>query len=151
MSQVFFTGTDMSAALAPFPSIHRPSACARWLSAHAESSEAYETFLKAFPFSGKQWSQYAMLALNKGDFAKVEEVIGKTLTTLGSKHMWKFYVNFVVAKSDKQENAREIVQQAFEFALENLDFLSARKIYGATTSRFSKARKLRASTSGGKS
>ena len=85
----------------------------------------------AFPRYGKYWSQFAALALKGGDLEKVEQIIGSTLTELGSRHLWKFYVNFVIAKSEGDDNARETIQKAFEFALSNFGFsLDSGDIWG---------------------
>lgn len=82
--------------------------------------ETYENFLKKFPFMAKQWINYIMYELNRGEFEKVENIFKKCLYNVSSVSLWRTYVNYIRRKNNLitgGEEARRVIFQAYDVAI----------------------------------
>ncbi|KAK8041407.1 mRNA 3'-end-processing protein RNA14 [Apiospora phragmitis] len=83
----------------------------------------YERFLKVFPQSAEIWVQYLQQELSLDNFAEAEQIFQRTLMTIPSVQLWTAYLRCIRRRNDLHDGtgqARQIVNQSYEFVLDNI-------------------------------
>ncbi|KAK8002039.1 cleavage polyadenylation factor subunit RNA14 [Apiospora marii] len=83
----------------------------------------YERFLKVFPQSAEIWVQYLQQELSLDNFAEAEQIFQRTLMTIPSVQLWTAYLDYIRRRNDLHDGtgqARQIVNQSYEFVLDNI-------------------------------
>ncbi|KAK8017427.1 mRNA 3'-end-processing protein RNA14 [Apiospora rasikravindrae] len=83
----------------------------------------YERFLKVFPQSAEMWVQYLQQELSLDNFAEAEQIFQRTLMTIPSVQLWTAYLDYIRRRNDLHDGtgqARQIVNQSYEFVLDNI-------------------------------
>lgn len=95
--------------------------------AEKQSSEAirsvYDRFLELFPRNGEVYLDYINFELSKKNNPKVEKLYGRSLTKCCNVELWRSYLSYVQQQHSSVtggENAKQVVEQSFEFALKNI-------------------------------
>ncbi|KAI9822453.1 MAG: Cleavage stimulation factor subunit 3 [Pycnora praestabilis] len=88
-----------------------------------DARNVYDRFFKIFPSAAEQWIAYANMELQNNDFWRVEQIFSKSLLTIPNIQLWSLYLDYVRRRNnltDATSNARTIVNEAYEFVLQNI-------------------------------
>lgn len=101
--------------------------------------EAYERFLKVFPFAvstfslghwssvanllqAEQWVAYAHMESEVSELFRLEQIFNRTLLTIPDVQLWSVYLDYVRRRNplttDTTGNARRIISSAYDLALQ---------------------------------
>lgn len=87
------------------------------------ASQAYEKAVTAFPYAADFWIRYIQFELNNSEFQTAEQLFARCLTKIPSVKLWSLYLEYVLRINNLQtggENARTVIMQAYEFALDHI-------------------------------
>ncbi|KDN40098.1 Suf-domain-containing protein [Tilletiaria anomala UBC 951] len=97
-----------------------------------ESKQAFEDMLHVFPYAVKQWIAYIDILLAHSDFKGVEVLFARCLRGISSVSvdLWRSYLSYTrrvnpippfnPTAREEYDRSRKVVQDAYEFALNNI-------------------------------
>ncbi|KAK4653661.1 mRNA 3'-end-processing protein rna14 [Podospora pseudocomata] len=89
----------------------------------AQARETYERFLAIFPQAAEVWVQWLEMELETDNFNEAERIFSTALISTPNLALWTKYLDYVRRRNDLNDgNARQIVYQAYDFALNNIGF-----------------------------
>ncbi|KAL9596178.1 MAG: hypothetical protein Q9219_005964 [cf. Caloplaca sp. 3 TL-2023] len=89
-----------------------------------EARATYDRFFVVFPAAAEQWVAYAQMENEFHHLDAVGRILNKTLLGLPNLQLWSTYLDHVRRLNDITRdttgNARQVITQAYELALENI-------------------------------
>ncbi|KAL9030316.1 MAG: hypothetical protein Q9196_001544 [Gyalolechia fulgens] len=89
-----------------------------------EARATYERFFVVFPAAAEIWVAYAQMENESHQLHAVDRILNKTLLSLPNLRLWSTYLDHVRRLNDVTRdtagNARQVITQAYEVALENI-------------------------------
>ncbi|KAL8716739.1 MAG: hypothetical protein Q9225_005956 [Loekoesia sp. 1 TL-2023] len=89
-----------------------------------EARTTYDRFFVVFPAAAEQWVAYAQMENESHHLNAVDRILNKTLLSLPNLRLWSTYLDHVRRLNDitrdTSGNARQVITQAYEVALENI-------------------------------
>ncbi|KAI0968438.1 hypothetical protein F4678DRAFT_443021 [Xylaria arbuscula] len=88
-----------------------------------DTRNVYERFLEVFPMAAEVWAAYAEMEMSLDYFDHAEGIFGRTLFSMPHVQLWIVYLNYIRRKQDLNDatgKARQVVNQAYEFVLNNI-------------------------------
>ncbi|KAJ2983866.1 hypothetical protein NUW58_g6178 [Xylaria curta] len=88
-----------------------------------DTRSTYERFFKIFPQAAEAWVAYSELELSLDNFPQAEEIFNRTLFAVPHVQLWTAYLNYIRRRHDLNDssgNARQTVNQAYEFVLNHI-------------------------------
>lgn len=85
-----------------------------------KARKTYEKLVEKFPTCGRYWKIYIEHEMKSKMFDQVEKLFKRCLTSVLNLDLWKTYLTYVRETKEKQQNYREKMDKAYEFALDNI-------------------------------
>ncbi|KAK0673654.1 putative mRNA 3'-end-processing protein rna-14 [Cercophora samala] len=87
----------------------------------AQARQTYERFLAISPQAAEIWVQWLEMELEADNFNEAERIFGTSLISTPNLALWTKYLDYVRRRNDLNDgNARQVVYQAYDFALNNI-------------------------------
>ncbi|RYP61583.1 hypothetical protein DL770_009760 [Monosporascus sp. CRB-9-2] len=88
-----------------------------------DARAVYERFFKVFPQAAPVWIDYLKMELSLDNFQQAEHIFGRTLLTIPDVGLWTAYLDYIRRRNDLNDptgQARQVVNQSYEFVLDNI-------------------------------
>ncbi|KAK0721469.1 hypothetical protein B0T21DRAFT_386327 [Apiosordaria backusii] len=86
-----------------------------------QARQTYEQFLAVSPQAAEIWVQYLEMELEADNFTEAERIFSTSLISTPNLALWTKYLDYVRRRNDLNDGkARQIVSQAYDFALDNI-------------------------------
>ncbi|KAK4203518.1 putative mRNA 3'-end-processing protein rna-14 [Triangularia verruculosa] len=87
----------------------------------AQARQTYERFLAVSPQAAEIWVQWLEMELEADNFSEAERIFSTALISTPNLALWTKYLDYVRRRNDLNDgNARQVVFQAYDFALNNI-------------------------------
>ncbi|KAI0982479.1 hypothetical protein GJ496_003946 [Pomphorhynchus laevis] len=87
-----------------------------------ESRPTFELLVEEFPTCSRIWQSYIESELHAKNYDNVEILFSKSLIKVLHIDLWKCYLNYLTETKIHLSNYRQVMSQAFEFALSKIGF-----------------------------